>query len=161
MRRTLTLAACLAASACSTSRTTGDTARAAEVACAPAKLGLGDAKPLARWAPPAGCTWKVDSTQFLRTPEELTTSLECTGAAPGVDLTQQTLVVTSRTLSPAEVGVDAVDDGKTLTFVTRQRPPCEGDPHPMPVPMTLSFSLPAGAKREVKESTCMLPKSCP
>lgn len=162
---------CLALVACTPGRGAGDTSSssssaqggAPEVdACSPSKLGLGDAKPVARWSPPPGCTLRGGGggTTFVHTAEQLGASVECTGAAPGVDLTSNVLVVAWRSISPAQVGTDVLDDGKTITFVSRQRSPCPNDPLPMPMTAPLSFLLPAGATRDVKEASCSLPPSC-
>ncbi len=79
----------------------------------------------------------------------------------GIDWKQHQLVVTARSASPAEVGIDVYDDGKVVTFVSRQRPSCKNDPRPMPGPnTTFLYQLGAGA-RTFAEGSCNVERTCP
>src|SRR5690606_6529134 len=101
--------------------------------CSAAALGLGQASPLNSWQPPAGCTPRDAGTGTVRGEAELAERLECpAGTAAGVDFSRHALLSVSHTLSPAEVGLIAFDDGATITLVTRQRSPCPDDPRPTP-----------------------------
>jgi hypothetical protein len=129
--------------------------------CSPAALGLPDAKPLELWTPPPGCSPRGDGTNILRSDDELTPRLECTaGLNHLVDFTKYALLAVGYTLSPAGAGVSALDDGKVVTRVTRQRSPCPGDPMPMPMNTTAWFLLPVGAERTFADKTCTIEPTC-
>jgi hypothetical protein len=117
------------------------------------------AKPLPAWRAPAGCTIKTMGQQMLKTSAELASNVSCTGAAAEFPAGSW-LLVSSRTMSPAYAGTELYDDGKTLTFVTRQRSPCPTDPRPMPMSTQLAFVVPAGAERSFAESTCTMHTRC-
>lgn len=149
----------------STSTTTSSsttTPTAAGEACSPAKLGLGEAKPVTPWKLPAECKLRHGNQglTFARTAEELGAQLDCANGSAGIDLTKHALAVARRMMSPAQVGTNVVDDGKTLTFLLRTRNPCPNDPRPMPTPETILFLVPAGGERAVKDLSCMVPSSC-
>ena len=129
--------------------------------CGAAALGLGAARPLEPWVPPPGCSPRGDGTAILRSDTELAPRLECTaGMNHLVDFTKYALLAVGHTLSPAGAGVGALDDGKVVTRVSRQRSPCPGDPMPMPMNMTAWFLLPVGAERTFADRTCTLDSSC-
>jgi hypothetical protein len=44
--------------------------------------------------------------------------------------------------------------------VSRFRNPCPDDPRPMPMPFTVTYLLPAGAKRDFAETTCTVETTC-
>jgi hypothetical protein len=119
---------------------------------------------LAAFKPPANCTPKGgDRAPYLvKTEDDARPNLECKDpkAKLGVDFTKQHLVVTSRSMSPAQVGMDVYDDGKVVTFVSRDRSPCKGDPQPMPGPnTTFIYQLKAGA-RTFAEASCTVETKC-
>lgn len=129
--------------------------------CGAAALGLGEARALEPWTPPPGCSPRGDGTVILRSDDELTPRLECTaGLNHLVDFTRYALLSVGHTLSPAGAGVVALDDGKVVTRVTRQRDPCPGDPLPMPMNTTAWFLLPAGAERTFADRTCTIASTC-
>lgn len=136
-----------------------------DAACSASALGLGAAKQLEVWQPPAGCASTPASAgagapQFLRTAAELESAFKCAGGAPGVDVAQHTLIISQRTLSPASMGTTVFDDGKIITFVERSRKNCPNDPLPMPMSYALYFLLPAGAERDFKQSSCTVETRC-
>jgi hypothetical protein len=136
---------------------------AAEAACEPRALGLGDAKPVTIWKAPAGCTPKVSAGApiLVRSDAEFSAQYTCTGGAgAGVDFATQALVLSARSLPPAGVGTSIVDDGAKVTFISRQRSPCPSDPRPMPVSVVYGFVLPAGAARTFGDSMCSVPSKC-
>lgn len=129
--------------------------------CGPAALGLADAKPLEPWTPPPGCSPRGDGTNILRSDDELTPRLECTaGLNHLVDFSKHALLAVGYSLSPAGAGMGALDDGKVVTRVARQRSPCPGDPMPMPMNTTAWFLLPVGAERTFADKTCTVESTC-
>lgn len=140
------------------------TPRAGPATCAVA--GVEAAHPVERVGVPAGCTLSgggaPTSPRVIRTAEEMAAALTCSGAErPAVDLATHDVVVVRYTMSPAHAGTEALDDGTTVTLVTRFRPPCPRDPMPMPMNGTLAFTLPKGAVRGYREASCTLPLRCP
>lgn len=129
--------------------------------CGPAALGLADARPLEPWTPPPGCSPRGDGTKILRSDDELAPRLECTaGLNHLVDFSKHALLAVGYSLSPAGVGMGALDDGKVVTRVARQRSPCPGDPMPMPMNTTAWFLLPVGAERTFADKTCTVESTC-
>lgn len=130
--------------------------------CGPAALGLAAARPLAPWTLPAGCTpTGGPGKQLIRSDAELRAALTCPdGVAPGVDLTKDALLVVGYTLSPAGVGLGALDDGKLVTLVSRQRNPCPNDPMPMPMNTTAWFVVPGGGERTFADKVCTVDSTC-
>lgn len=120
---------------------------------------------LVAFKPPAGCTPKGgDRTPHLITDEaDAKPNLECKDPKTklGVDFKKHSLLVTARSMSPAQVGLDVYDDGKVVTFVGRDRSPCKGDPQPMPGPSTtFLYQLTTGA-RTFAEGSCTVETTCP
>lgn len=145
----------------SSTATTSTTAAASDGPgdCTPAALGLASATPLSIWK--HGCKLHAAGSRTLaRSEQELAAVLDC-GASSGVDFSKNAVLVEPYTLSPAGAGLDAYDDGHTVTLVGRQRPNCQGDPMPMPMQQVLAFLVPAGASREIASKTCTLSRSCP
>ncbi len=136
-----------------------------EAACSPAKLGLRDVKALVSWKSPAGC--RVHGSlgpppKVLHSEEQFHAHFSCpAGTSSGIDFAHDSLVFRDHMLSPAGVGSDLYDDGRTVTIVSRFRSPCPDDPHPMPVPFTLTFLLPAGGERKFAEMACNVESRCP
>lgn len=129
--------------------------------CGAAALGLGEARPLEPWRPPPGCSPRGDGTQILRSDDELTPRLECTaGLNHLVDFTKHALLSVGYSLSPAGAGMGALDDGKVVTRVMRQRNSCPGEPMPMPMNTTAWFLLPAGAERTFADKVCTIESTC-
>lgn len=133
--------------------------------CSPSALKLPGATRLPAWKPPERCTPRSAGSEraVLRTQADIDANFECSqGTSLGVDLTKQAIVRVSWNMSPAAVGLDALDDKKTLTFVTRFRSPCPKDPHPMPITMTMWYLLPAGgADRGFADANCTIETKCP
>jgi hypothetical protein len=132
---------------------TGDTTPDPPDTCA-----VAGATPLAVWTPPAGCELRdIGAATWIKTADDVAAHLACTGTAPAVTTP---VVAISRQLSPATVGFDAYDDGKTITWVGKQRNPCPGEPPPMPITRTYAFTVPAGGDRAYAESTCTVAVKC-
>jgi hypothetical protein len=131
--------------------------------CSAASLQLGKTTVLRAWQPPEKCTAKTRARTILRTKAELDAAFECeNGVAHGVDPKRVALVQVSWNMSPAAVGLDAHDDGKNITLVTRFRRPCPKDPHPMPITRAMWFVLPSSAgERGFAEANCTIDTKCP
>lgn len=124
-------------------------------------LGLGASKRLPAWLPPPGCSF-AGASGAAHTEAELQARMHCTTpTASGVDFGTSHIVVASRTLSPASVGTDIIDDGTTITFLSKQRANCPDDPLPMPMTQNLAYLLPAGASRGSADRACTIARSCP
>ena len=126
--------------------------------------GLGAAKLVDPWKPPDSCHWRGlahGSTTIMRSEADLFAgALDCT-ASSGVDFAKSNVVVSGRSLSPATVGIDVYDDGKKVTFVSRQRDSCPKEFPPMPITVPLAFFVPAGEARTFAEATCKQERKCP
>ncbi|MCC7538021.1 MAG: hypothetical protein IT379_17480 [Deltaproteobacteria bacterium] len=114
---------------------------------------------------PQGCRLETSGGMpertVIGTAESLASVLTCDGnARPSLDLTTHDLVLVPFSMSPAYGGSDVLDDGTTVTIVSRFRPPCEGDPMPMPMQSVHAFVLPKGASRVYREASCSLPEDC-
>lgn len=138
----------------SSSKSTGS---AVGDACAPSALGLPTAKHLPTLSLTGDCPFS--GTAIIRSDDEARERFAC--AVGKVDWSKQSLLVTRRTVSPATVGFDALDDGAKVTFVGRQRSPCPDDPRPMPMEQTLAYPIPAGGDRAFAETVCTVPTKCP
>jgi hypothetical protein len=139
--------------------------RAAADPCSPDALKLPSAKPLASWSPSTSCSLAHaghDGHDVVHSQTELDRLFSCaTGSAPHFDFTHASLVVVSWTMAAAATGLDALDDGQTLTLVTRFRKPCPGDLHPMQVNDTRFFVIPsASATRTFGTASCTLDTKC-
>lgn len=125
--------------------------------------GLGAARLVTAWKPPEACHWRGlahGATTIMRTEADLVAgALDC--PASGVDFAKSNVVVAGRSLSPATVGFDIYDDGKTATFVSRQRDSCPKEYPPMPITVPIAFLIPAGETRTFGEATCKQPWKCP
>lgn len=125
--------------------------------------GLGAARLVTAWKPPEGCHWRGlahGATVIMHNEADLVAgALDC--PASGVDFTKNDVVVAGRALSPATVGVDVYDDGKKVTFVSRQRGPCPKEYPPMPITIAVAFLIPAGETRTFDEATCKQAWKCP
>ncbi len=133
-------------------------------ACSPQTLGLGAAKHLVNWQPPAGCQGPSGGSPtpvVIRSEADFALSFHCVPEAPsGVNFANDDLVISTRMLSPAGAGSSVFDDGQTTTIVSLFRTPCEGGPMPMPMGYTLGFLLPAHSTRVFAEKTCTLEAHC-
>jgi hypothetical protein len=112
---------------------------------------------------PAGCRFNVNGyasePRVVHSAEEYAETVSCEGAvAPTLDFAASDLYVMRYSMSPAFGGRETVDDGTTVTFITRFRPNCPDDPMPMPMDVTYGFLLPKGATRTFNEATCSLPQ---
>lgn len=149
--------------ACSTEskrvETTGSAAATTDP-CSPAALKLPDAKPLAPWQPPAGCVLRAGAPAVLVASDaEAANVFDCKDTPLGVDFGTHAVVVVHRTLSPATIGVAALDDGKTVTLVNKARNPCPNERPPMPVPATFVF-LVAPGDRAFADASCTVQTKC-
>jgi hypothetical protein len=115
---------------------------------------------------PAGCSFSgagsLEAPVVLADEAALAAGVLCAdGASPTIALGEDQLMVARFTMSPAFGGMAIVDDGTTVTYVMRDRPPCPGDPMPMPTPASaLAYRLPRGATRTFRQLACTLPRSC-
>lgn len=121
-------------------------------------------KSLPAWKVPEGCTLKTGgrAPQLIASEADARQRLECKDpkAKLGVDFGKQQLVVVTRSFSPAQVGLEALDDGKKVTMVSRQRLPCPRDPRPMPGPdSAFAYTLTSGA-RTFAEASCNVETKC-
>lgn len=131
--------------------------------CSIEALGLGSAKPMTAWQAPAGCTVRPATEPLMvRTEIHGKAQFECPeGTVLGIDWKHETVVVSTKSWSPAQVGVAAFDDGAKITLVDRQRSPCPGDPQPMPSAPVTSLFLGKAGKRTFAHAVCTVPTSCP
>ncbi len=131
--------------------------------CGAAALGLGSAKALTAWKAPATCTVKSigSSTTVIRTESDAKEAFACKTGQLGLDWKTKSLVVSTSSWSPAQVGLSAFDDGHTITLVSRQRAPCKNDPQPMPTPAISSLFLGGTGARTFEQSSCTIVTKCP
>jgi hypothetical protein len=165
----LALLACVRSNGTSSSgdagASTANTATAkppSSAACAPSALGLGTAAPVQLYRVPIGCALGGSGgpPATIRSEEEFHAALNCQKPS-GIDFKANELVASARMLPPAGMGTDVVDDGKTVTFVNKQRRPCPNEPPPMPITVTVGFLLPAGATRSYADKVCTVDTQCP
>lgn len=135
-------------------------AAADDAPCSARGLKLGDAKRLTAVAGQCTPRHPGDAPLVIRDKAALAEKLDCPAGPPPVDFDRQALIVVSRVLSPATVGIDAFDDGKVVTLVTRARRPCPDDPRPMPTPATYLFVIAAPAARTFAEASCTATSRC-
>ncbi|MBN8611000.1 MAG: hypothetical protein J0L92_10475 [Deltaproteobacteria bacterium] len=115
---------------------------------------------------PAGCSFgsggSLTAPTVLIDDAAVAAALTCNGpTTPTIPLGADQLHVVTYTMSPAFGGMAIVDDGTTITYVMRDRPPCPGDPMPMPMPSSaLAYRVPHGATRTYRELACTLPRTC-
>ncbi|MBA2544341.1 MAG: hypothetical protein H0V17_32160 [Deltaproteobacteria bacterium] len=108
---------------------------------------------------PEGCKMKPGDQKYklLKTRGELMTHLRCLDPkdVKGPDFAKDQLVMWTPIFAKRQNGVDAFDDGKTLTMVKMFGNTCPKDPPIVPgKPVaTRAFYLGAGA-RTIKEVTC-------
>jgi hypothetical protein len=133
--------------------------------CEAVATSLGKTTRLSVWKPPADCKEKGggSSPSLAGTEADARTHVECKDpkAKLGIDFAKHQLVVTARSYSPAQVGLDVYDDGKKVTFVSRQRPPCKNDPRPMPGPSNTLLMLASPGPRTFAEASCNVDVKCP
>ncbi len=126
--------------------------------------GLGDAALVKTWRPPEVCHWRglaQGATTIIHSEVDLiAAALDCP-ASSGIDFAKSNVVVTGRALSPATVGIDAYDDGKKITFVSRQREPCPKEVPAMPITVPIAFLIPAGELRTFGDAMCTQHYKCP
>jgi hypothetical protein len=128
--------------------------------------GLETAQPVAFVTLPEGCELMTSGSssapQIVHDAAELATVVRCTGTAtPSIDLSANDLYAYRYSMGPAYGGGGVVDDGTTITFFERDRPPCPNDPMPMPMDLHAAFLLPKGATRTFTQAACTLPLRCP
>lgn len=142
---------------------TPDSPRAAS-SCTPP--GLEAARPVDRFDLPAGCSFTEGgpptAPRVVPDAASLAAAVSCPQGVepPGFDAATKDVYVVRYAMSPASTGLAGLDDGAVVTFVTRFRQPCAGDPMPMPMDATMAFSLPKGATRTFREANCTLPLDC-
>jgi hypothetical protein len=139
-------------------------ATAAPDPCSAGALGISKATPLVAWTPPAGCTVvHAPARTIVHAQADLAALFRCVNGAtpPQLDFTHNSLVVMTWDMSPAATGLDALDDGTTVTFVAKQRTPCPKDPHPMPMRQTAWFVIAsANATRNFGDASCTIQSKC-
>ncbi|MCE9575801.1 MAG: hypothetical protein K8W52_21810 [Deltaproteobacteria bacterium] len=131
--------------------------------CGALALGLTGATLAPAYTFPAGCapTAAFASGPVIASDADFAAQLACpAGTATGVDFTREVLRAARRTLSPAGAGTRVMDDGKTLTYVSMQRPNCPGDPMPMPMEVPMLVRTTPG-DRAIAERVCTVARSCP
>lgn len=133
--------------------------------CSPKQLGLAGARKLGHKLLRSGCRPKDSAApQLITTEAQFATQIECADKTTGDahNWTAGMLVVQTRSPSPAEVGMIGYDDGKAITFVSMQRPPCPNDPQPMPGPNETHVFVaePPGA-RTFADRACTVKRDCP
>jgi len=113
---------------------------------------------------PPGCTLSplgsLDAPAVIDSEAELSQALTCPAGVSPIDLGRESLLVVSLELSPAQAGLGAVDDGTTITFVSRDAPPCPDAFPPRPVRMSFGFRVPRGSERSYRRASCTLPARC-
>lgn len=114
---------------------------------------------------PRGCTFtqhgSFEAPRIVRTAEELAAALRCEDVpAPDIDLATHDVYIVGYTLSPASVGTETLDDGTTITFISRSRHNCPDDPMPTPMNVTFGFLMPKDATRALRSASCTLPEDC-
>jgi hypothetical protein len=153
----------LSIAACSNAKKPDNQTPPAVDRCSPAALGLANAKPLSVWKLPPKCTDRGGPDRAIyKSWDDAKARIECEeGVMLGVRFQETALLVENASLSPATIGIDALDDGTTITFVSRQRAPCPGDPQPMPIDQTYWFLVPAGgADRAFAQASCTIDIPC-
>ena len=129
--------------------------------CSPVALNLPKAKPLVAWQPPAGCTLHDTSIpKIIRTAEDSKTRFECKTETVAFDFASRGLLVAERTLSPGTMGIDVLDDGKTVTFVSKMQPPCPNETPAKPTAISLVYAIGTG-DRAFAEASCTVERKCP
>lgn len=137
---------------------------AAAATCMPPELASAHEVEIVRL--PQGCSWTGAGTltapTVLADDAAVAGAIACSGpTTPTIPLGADQLHVVSYTMSPAFGGMAIVDDGTTITVVMRDRPPCPGDPMPMPMPgSALAYRVPHGATRAYAQRACTLPRTC-
>jgi hypothetical protein len=126
--------------------------------CAPTSLAGAAARLAEPWTPPQGCTYR-GGIAILASADDARAAFDCDPATLGFDFGTHALVVLADTMSPAQTGLYALDDGSKVTVVRRSRNPCPDDPHPMPVPVTNMFRIPAGT-RTMADAVCTVDTKC-
>ena len=129
--------------------------------CSPSALGLKTARQLREWSPPTACSVKItdSETHIVRAAADVATVFACPAATLGIDFTTNALVVTPRFLSEAMAGMQAYDDGKTITLVNRYLETCANGKHNLNESFTYVFVIPNGA-RAIAEMSCTQPQDC-
>lgn len=143
----------------------GGTPKTDPHACRPANLA--GAAPLRAFVPPQGCRLGEGGTLgaplVIADAAAYGSSLQCDTAiaAPlALDFAREQLLVVTFSMSPAYAGLEALDDGSTVTFVQRDRSPCPDDPLPMPMNATVAYVIAKDATRSYAQSSCPLPAQC-
>lgn len=128
--------------------------------------GLEAAHSVQMVAIPRGCrvlaAGMIMAPSVIRSADELARALECDANSerPTIDFGKHQLMLAEFSMPPAYGGGEVFDDGSKVTFVTRDLPPCPGDPMPMPISLPLAYLLPQGAERSYQQLSCTLPVRC-
>jgi hypothetical protein len=139
------------------------TAEAAPDPCGAAALKLAGAKLLVEYKKPEFCEAQITSGRaVMKSQVDFDRYFRCAKDHQiAIDWKKQALVFDAWMMSPAAAGLDAYDDGKVITFVTRDRSPCPNDPHAMPITLQKYFVLAAGgAGRTYADASCTMPAHC-
>jgi hypothetical protein len=130
--------------------------------CSGRALKLGTATPAPVLKLPEGCSVKAGTSPRHLVGDAARAALDCKDPKVKLpDFGKIGLVIETSSWSPAQIGLDAWDDGKVFTIVRKQRSPCKGDPQPMPTPAITSvfFTNDANA-RTFGQAACTVPTSC-
>jgi hypothetical protein len=140
------------------------TATAQPDPCSASALGVSNAVALVAWAPPSGCSVvHPPARAIIYTQSDLAALLHCTGGAslPAFDFDHDSLLVVTWPASPAAVGLDALDDGSTITLVAKSRTSCPHEAPPTPITATTWFAIPsANAQRNFGDRSCTVESRC-
>jgi len=139
-------------------------ANAAPDPCSAAALGISNASLMTAWTPPAGCTVvHAPARGIVSSQADLASLFRCdaTATPPKLDFTHNSLVVVTWDMGPGATSVDALDDGTTVTLVTKARSPCPREPRPLAMQRTDWFVIAtANASRNFGDRSCTKPSTC-
>jgi hypothetical protein len=138
-----------------------DASRGQSSRCDLAAIGLAGARPIPFWKAPELCQAGSPTSARIRSDDDFRAHFACPdGVSPGIEFSRHELVVEARDLSPAGGVGEMVEDDATITRVAYFRPPCPGDPLPMPVTLEVAYLVPAGDARPIAEASCSV-GGCP
>jgi hypothetical protein len=128
--------------------------------CSAGALGISPAVPLVPWTPPAGCTLDHPAARaIVQSQTDLAALLKC--SPPAFDFDHDSLLVVTWPASRTATGLEAFDDGTTVTVVTRSRAPCPHESPPMAMTRTDFFVIAsAHASRNFGDRSCVASSAC-
>lgn len=132
--------------------------------CSAAALGISNTVTLVAWTPPSGCSVvHPPARAIVHTQSDLAALLHCAGGAtlPTFEFDHDSLIVVTWPMSPATVGLDALDDGTSVTLVAKSRTSCPHEAPPTPISSTIWFVIPSvNAERNFGDRSCTLESKC-